>query len=572
MSYYKIINGKRYERSLLESAEKFQADNPDKKITLSDVQALFQAAQDRRRVTPTEERTLTYIFDHFPFTQEAKEWFENQPLTESEFERELIQTVRARLDLSQLTWNIEQLEVQAQEREFGSSEPFEEVLYRGIDTLLHDQTRGVLRLAHLVDFRFLDKKGPEWIPAAVRSFVNRGKISLIPRDRKGVEHFFELPLGTWEEDMEEKYWIFGLELPDLPLFRFLSFVPREAGNAYTQIYFSKQSPAEARVSFVLGKMLGWDRYSWRILGEEANRQELTYPQNKQSWELALYASLDQGIYNRESSLSFYDHLTEEIWPDPKRTARSYIDQYLRNGFRVFLISEEDTSSSGVPSFPLPPNFSLDLDSFWYFGVDFPGQTDIRVLINKARAGRGIDDSWNDAFIPKGAPTGDRIKEILLKDFKLEALQWDIDPGELALQHDTYDPWWRNIPSVIRQMVNTYLYDYLTEQSLFYVVSQVHREDIQEASFESPQAYQQAISLQIHRYLKKGRLFLIPSRIYQLSEDELGDMTPPPNGEALDDYWIFQLFLPDLGDQAFYACIPRWPSFEEAGGRPYNYST
>ncbi|MEM9723572.1 MAG: hypothetical protein AAGA10_30175, partial [Bacteroidota bacterium] len=168
------------------------------------------------------------------------------------------------------------------------------------------------------------------------------------------------------------------------------------------------------------------------------------------------------------------------------------------------------------------------------------------------------------------PFENRVTQILQEDFKLEGLRWEINPAEVQFQHDTYDPWWRNTSSVIRQAIHTYLYDYLSDQSLFYWVSQIHGDEFHPDNFSSDREYRQAVSNQIHRYLQTGSLFLIPSKVYQMTEKELGAISPPPYKEKLEDYWIFQLMLPEMGDVAFYACVPRWPSFEEVGRRPYNY--
>ena len=144
------------------------------------------------------------------------------------------------------------------------------------------------------------------------------------------------------------------------------------------------------------------------------RKRKKYTENQQGWEQALYLALDRGLFNRESSLSFWDHLTEEIWPDPERSVSSYIREYLVNGCKLYLMP--------TPSFPLPESIQPSFEDFWYFGLEFPGQTDIRVLINKARRGMGMDDSWNDAYILDDAPFDFRLKQILKEDFKLENLR------------------------------------------------------------------------------------------------------------------------------------------------------
>ena len=71
-----------------------------------------------------------------------------------------------------------------------------------------------------------------------------------------------MPFIDLEKGIEERYWIFGLRIPEIPLFRFLTFVDRQKAVFYTQIYFAKSIPTEKRVHFVLSHMLGLERVTW----------------------------------------------------------------------------------------------------------------------------------------------------------------------------------------------------------------------------------------------------------------------------------------------------------------------
>lgn len=72
MSYYKIIRGVRYDRELLDIADKLVTGAGDGRISKDDAVTLWEEAQDGQGVTPTESRTLQYILDHYNCTTAAK--------------------------------------------------------------------------------------------------------------------------------------------------------------------------------------------------------------------------------------------------------------------------------------------------------------------------------------------------------------------------------------------------------------------------------------------------------------------------------------------------------------------
>jgi len=67
--YYKIIDGVKYDRALLELAEGFAADG---QISFPEAQKLVEAAEDGKGITEIEKATLSYILKIFKFTDKAK--------------------------------------------------------------------------------------------------------------------------------------------------------------------------------------------------------------------------------------------------------------------------------------------------------------------------------------------------------------------------------------------------------------------------------------------------------------------------------------------------------------------
>jgi hypothetical protein len=74
MTYYKTINGIRYDRSLLDAAEVFTKGRGESRIFLEEIQQLYQQAGNVKAITSTERITLEYISKTFNLTDKAQRW------------------------------------------------------------------------------------------------------------------------------------------------------------------------------------------------------------------------------------------------------------------------------------------------------------------------------------------------------------------------------------------------------------------------------------------------------------------------------------------------------------------
>ena len=74
-SYYKTIQGVRYDRALLEVAEERKSGQRDGHIFEKDAKEIVELAKDGGRITETELRTLKYISENYHFTSKAAAWF-----------------------------------------------------------------------------------------------------------------------------------------------------------------------------------------------------------------------------------------------------------------------------------------------------------------------------------------------------------------------------------------------------------------------------------------------------------------------------------------------------------------
>lgn len=76
-SYYKTINGKHYDRAMLDIADSSVNKKRDGVISLADAKKIIGKASDAGAITEVEARTMNYIFEHYKFTKTAEAYFSN---------------------------------------------------------------------------------------------------------------------------------------------------------------------------------------------------------------------------------------------------------------------------------------------------------------------------------------------------------------------------------------------------------------------------------------------------------------------------------------------------------------
>lgn len=73
---YQTIDGIKYEKELLDLAEKHTTGVGEGKLSKDEVADLFKSASDGQGVTATEKLTLEYIRSNFEFTDAAAKDFD----------------------------------------------------------------------------------------------------------------------------------------------------------------------------------------------------------------------------------------------------------------------------------------------------------------------------------------------------------------------------------------------------------------------------------------------------------------------------------------------------------------
>ena len=73
-SYYEIINGVKYDRSLLLKADNLVKGQGDGRISEEDMKNLLAEAADNNKITEIEKQTLFYISEQYNATMKAKDY------------------------------------------------------------------------------------------------------------------------------------------------------------------------------------------------------------------------------------------------------------------------------------------------------------------------------------------------------------------------------------------------------------------------------------------------------------------------------------------------------------------
>jgi hypothetical protein len=78
MTYYKEMNGKKYDGELLELAQTLVKGRGDGRISQDDAVKLFAKVKDGNTYTDVEKDTVEYIRGNFKWTDTADQWFRTE--------------------------------------------------------------------------------------------------------------------------------------------------------------------------------------------------------------------------------------------------------------------------------------------------------------------------------------------------------------------------------------------------------------------------------------------------------------------------------------------------------------
>ncbi len=390
MAYYKVIDGIRYDRSLLDSADIYTRGRGESRLSLEEIKIIYGIATDARTITETEWRTLKYIAGHYSLTAPAKTWLEERFAGSSDLPdlNTLLHRMLGRgFGLPGLKWLIAQEEANRQHKDILTVVDFP----AAVRSAIHAFSRpglGQLTLEAMVRLQTGRDLGQEEVRSLVRAYLNDGStLFLVPEQAEDRQ---ELPYDLPDFLNFQGFWYIGLHVPKLSPVLFMASIPRSYSTfVFHRGYISRTLPFEERITAIVRQLSGFKHLEWQIEQQEVARQLKI--QKKQNFGQALFAALRVGIFNSESKLSLRDLVQEEVQPEPTQDLEPIIREYVDSG-SIQLLSPE-----GGPDFPYPDGLAPDFEQLWAFGLKMPQKTTYRFIITVTRRG-DLDFSWNDGFL------------------------------------------------------------------------------------------------------------------------------------------------------------------------------
>jgi hypothetical protein len=77
-SYYKVIDGKKYDRAMLEFCDKAVDGAGDGRISKADAEELLTLVKDGDSYTDIEKDTMAFVRDNYAWTDAADDWFRGE--------------------------------------------------------------------------------------------------------------------------------------------------------------------------------------------------------------------------------------------------------------------------------------------------------------------------------------------------------------------------------------------------------------------------------------------------------------------------------------------------------------
>ena len=227
MSYYKIIDGVKYDRKMLEVAETALAVHPGNDLEVFDAVPIWEAAVDGGTITETEQRTLDYLRQSYKWTEAAKAWLDRRlsPRNSKEFEKKIQEILTHKYKITSIQWIIDESEAELQSNSFEGKIDFFKALDKIFHSYLEDLKtasgsvkQSVQEVHQLFPDTFPSKRAwSEALERQLRIYLEDAYLYLVryaPQLNEGNVETFEFTYAPppGRESLSEN-WIFGLSLP-----------------------------------------------------------------------------------------------------------------------------------------------------------------------------------------------------------------------------------------------------------------------------------------------------------------------------------------------------------------------
>lgn len=221
-SYYKIIDGLRYDRKILQEAEELVQGRGDGRISQDDAELLLPLFGDFGDVTIIEERTLQYILENYSWTEAAQNWFLDKVTRisrQSQVGGMLAYIPKQEFGFERLSLAYFEDEALQQMLDFDNKVSLPDALRKALDNLLSYQEPGAMA-----------SNFPNYSSDEYKAFLEGGRLVLLPGDMASEPILSSFPSPLRGESLSAN-WIFGLELFDLTDDIYWVIVPRNGEDA-----------------------------------------------------------------------------------------------------------------------------------------------------------------------------------------------------------------------------------------------------------------------------------------------------------------------------------------------------
>lgn len=203
-SYYQVIDGLRYDRKILQEADRRVAGQGDGRISLDDAEMLWPLFGDFGDVTIVEERTLQYLLTNYAWTQQAKDWLlpkVDRISKQSSVEPLLLHIMQHEFSFKQLPFAYLPSEALQQMLDYENKVSLPDALRQALNSLLNDTGE-----QSFDSMRYTSESR--------QAFLEGGRLVLLPGDMASEPALSSFPAPSQGESIRDN-WIFGLELFDL---------------------------------------------------------------------------------------------------------------------------------------------------------------------------------------------------------------------------------------------------------------------------------------------------------------------------------------------------------------------
>lgn len=249
MGYFVFIDGKKFDRSLLEAANALLDGKTIKKFTLKDAERIYQTILRDGSLSACERRTLDYLLQNYPWTTHGKNWMLNEieaiPVSSTELAEHIMEV---EYGLHHLKFDFDETYLADQNELVNNSVQFGEALRRALQCYLRDgsnPTAVVRFLAALYDIPLTQDEFRALLDSVLKEHFKHATLTLIPQlnTSQNQSNYFYPPEG----ELVRRNWVFGLTFHDIPNYYFWAIVDRENQNPTYNYGAPVELPAYASV-------------------------------------------------------------------------------------------------------------------------------------------------------------------------------------------------------------------------------------------------------------------------------------------------------------------------------------